>query len=245
MVAYAKNSGVFDHIAVATNSSLLTNGLALRLVDSGLDLIKISVEAVSDEGYRRIARVPFDYRQLIDRVAFLYANRKGCKVYAKIIDYGLSEADKAKFYDDFNDISDFITIDTVSGWSVTSAKDFTLGSNPGKYLDLPSFNKKEVCPVAFYSLSINFNGEVSICCVDWTMSTVVGDLRRESIVDLWNGEQLFEFRKMHLTGNRSAHKACGDCFAVNGWIDNVDAQAGEILRRLTKQQETSRLAPPE
>ena len=62
---------------------------------------------------------------------------------------------------------------------------------------------------------------------------MVGNLNNESIVDLWKGEALFEFRKMHLTGNRKDNKSCAECFSINGWIDNVDEHSDEILKRLT------------
>lgn len=237
MIRYIKSSDVTDLVTIATNSALLTHEKADELVDAGLDLIKISVEAVSSDGYRKIADVKFDYEQLLERVRYLYEHRKNTKVYAKIIDYGLPPEDKEKFFADFDSISDYITIDAVSGWSVMSARDWTLGSNPQNYLDLPTFNKKEVCPFPFYTLSVNFDGRVSICCVDWSLSTLVGDLSKESLKDLWHGERLFEFRKMHLTGNRHLNKACGDCFARNGLPDNIDAYAGEILEKLTRQQE--------
>jgi len=240
MIRYIKAADVTDLVTIATNSALLTHEKADELVDAGLDLIKISVEAVSSEGYKKIADVRFDYEQLLERVRYLFEHRKNTKVYAKIIDYGLPQEDKEKFFADFDAISDYITIDAVSGWSVVSTRDWTLGSNPQNYLDLPTFNQKEVCPFPFYTLSVNFNGKVSICCVDWSMSTLVGDLSTESLKHLWNGERLYEFRKMHLTGNRHLNKACGDCFARNGLPDNIDAYAPEILDKLTKQQETLR-----
>jgi len=202
------------------------------LVGAGLDLLKVSVEAVSDEGYREITKRRFDYEQLVERVAYLFEHRQQCKVYAKIIDYGLSDEQKLKFYDDFSSISDYITIDYVSGWSVTSAVDLKQGYEHDRYLDLPTKNKKDVCPFPFYTLSINFNGTVSICCVDWSWSTLVGDLREESLKDLWNGDRLFQFRKMHLLKAGYDNKACRECDARDGLPDNIDAHADEILSRL-------------
>jgi Radical SAM superfamily/Iron-sulfur cluster-binding domain len=235
MIRYAKRSGMVNAVNMSTNAALLSESRVDALLDSGIDMIKISVEAVDEEGYRRIARVDFDYQELLQRVAYLYKHRGNCKVYAKIIDFGLTEAETQKFFADFNAISDFITMDKASGWTMTAVKDFTLGSNPAGYLDLPKFEVKNVCPLPFFSLSINFNGQVSICCVDWTMATTVGDLSKESLYDLWHGDRLYEFRKMHLTGNRKNNPACADCFAINGSIDNLDPHAEAILARLDRE----------
>lgn len=202
MIRYAKQSGAVKSVNLSTNAALLTPQRTGALLDAGIDMIKISVEAVDEEGYRRIARVKFNYSELVRNVAHLYQHRGSCKVHAKIINLGLSDAEKQKFFLDFNDISDYITIDEASGWTLTARKDFTLGSQPVGYLDLPRFEVKNVCPLPFFSLSINFNGQVSICCIDWAMLTTVGDLSKESLYDLWHGERLYEFRKMHLSGNR-------------------------------------------
>jgi radical SAM protein with 4Fe4S-binding SPASM domain len=233
MVQYAKQKQIADMVAVTTNGSLLTRKNIDQILDSGVDMIKVSVEAVSDAGYLKIARVKFDYRELVESVRYLYERRGACKVGTKIIDFGLSEEEKIQFFNDFNEISDFINVDQPSDWNNKSERDFTLGYAPKGYLDLPVFSKKEVCPVPFYSLSICFNGDVSICCVDWAHDTVVGNLSTESIVDLWNGESLFNFRKMHLTHNRKDNKSCANCFSINGWIDNIDPHADEILQRLS------------
>jgi MoaA/NifB/PqqE/SkfB family radical SAM enzyme len=235
MVRYIKDANVAELCSIATNGALLSAEMADALVDAGLDLLKISVEAVSNEGYRKISKRSFDYAALLERVHYLYDHRKQCKVYPKIIDYGLTKEEKEKFYADFNPIADYITVDYVSGWSVTSAKDFRLGTNYEQYLDLPMMNKKDVCPFPFYTLAVNFDGTVSICCVDWSLSTLVGDLRTESLPDVWNGERLFEFRCMHLRRAGYSNKACQECYTRNGLPDNIDPFADEILKRLIEQ----------
>lgn len=232
MIRYAKQSGAIKSVNLCTNGSLLTPRRIDALLDAGVDMIKISVEALDEEGYHRIARVKFSYPELLENLTYLHKHRGNCKVHAKIIDFGLSDADKRKFFLDFDEISDYITIDKATGWSLTAVKDFTLGSKPNGYLDLPRFEIKNVCPMPFFSLSINFNGQVSICCIDWAMLTTVGDLAKESLYDLWHGDRLYEFRKMHLSGNRKKNPACADCSAINGWIDNIDAHAEAVLEKL-------------
>jgi len=235
MVSYAKASDVADMIAVTTNGALLNEKTTNKLLSSGIDMIKISIEAVTDAGYKRLTKVDVKYSEMIEKVRYLNENKADCKIGVKIIDFNLSLAEKEKFYSDFTDLCDYIGIDQASGWSLTEQKDFTLGSKPKSYLDLPHFNRKEVCPLPFFTLSINFNGEVSICCVDWAHETIVGDLSKENIVDLWNGDRLYAFRKMHLEGKRHLNKACADCFAINGSIDNLDPHATLILEKINSQ----------
>jgi MoaA/NifB/PqqE/SkfB family radical SAM enzyme len=235
LIRQSKEAGIAEMLTINTNGSRLSPEMCHALVDSGLDLLTISVEAVNNEEYKRITQVKFDYRKLVDSVAYLYSIRKQCKVYAKIIDFDLSPEDRMTFYRDFSPISDYITIDHPRGWSYDSMKDFTMGATSARtgFMDLAELTPRKVCPFAFFSMAINFNGTVSVCCVDWSYATVVGDVREESLLDIWNGERFFEFRKMHLEGRRRENLACGTCYTINGLPDDyLDGKAGEILSKI-------------
>jgi radical SAM protein with 4Fe4S-binding SPASM domain len=234
MIRYArsKNGGVAEQYWLTTNGSLLNPALNLELIDAGLDLIRISIESVSSEGYHSIAKVRLDYDKLRSNIADLFAHRQNCKIHVKIVDTNLSVAEKEKFYDDFTDIATSVHIDSLMGWSMSDTKDFTLGNTPQASPDGAELITKEVCPFPFYTLTINFDGTVSVCCVDWSHSTIVGDLKYQSIQDIWNGAELFKFRKMHLEYRRSENRACADCQYLNTLQDNIDDAAPAILSNL-------------
>ena len=51
MVCYLKSSGYVNEVTTTTNASLLTESLSRQLTDSGLDVLKISIEALSSDKY--------------------------------------------------------------------------------------------------------------------------------------------------------------------------------------------------
>lgn len=232
MIKYAKRQNVADELWITTNGSLLNPKLNRELIDSGLDLIRISVESVSQEGYNKIAKYNIDYKKFIDNIKDLYDNRKKCKIFIKILDWGLTEDEKEKFMNDFKGICDYIFIDTITVWPNEEEYDYTLGKKPEKTHEGFELINKNACPYAFYTLCINYDGKVSVCCYDWTYDTIVGDTKNESIVDIWNGKRLYEFRKMHLTKNRFKHKLCGKCQTLHTLLDSIDEEADDILKRL-------------
>lgn len=231
MVRCLKQANVADRIWTKTNGSLLAPELNQELIDAGLDMICISVEAVSSEGYRKISGANIDYQQFRENVRDLYQRRRRCEIYVKIADYGQGQAKLDQFYADFQPISTKIAVEKLMGWSYSSVKDFTLGTHPTTYDGLP-FTPKEVCSYPFYVMAINFNGTVSLCGNDWSHSTVVGDASRESLREIWEGERLFEFRRMLLEGRRKENRACGDCHYLLIVPDNIDPYREEILARL-------------
>ena len=235
MVRYARDSKICDRIWTKTNGALLNPELNMKLVNCGLTWMGISVEAVSSEKYLKVSGAHLDYEKFKENIKDLYTRTNSdLHLYIKIADSGLSEEEKKKFYDDFSPICDTIAIEKLMGWSYSSVKDFTLGLHPDTYDGLP-FTEKDVCAYPFYVLAVNFNGSVSLCGNDWSHSTVVGNLNSDSILDIWNGENLYNFRKMLLTGNRCQNRACGDCYYLKIVPDNIDNNRDAILEKLTIQ----------
>lgn len=233
MVEYAKKANIADKIWTKTNGSLLNPDLNSQLIDAGLDMIHISVEAISSNGYREIAKVDIDYDEYLGNIKDLYEKRKDCKIYIKIIDCELSLEDKKKFFNDFENIADFVSIENLMGWSYSNIKDFTLGVKSDTYDGLPLV-KKKVCAYPFYVLAVNADKSVSVCGNDWAYETSIGDISKNSLKEIWFGKKLFAFRKMMLENRRHENKACADCYYLQIVPDNIDEHAEKILKNLEK-----------
>lgn len=128
-----------------------------------------------------------------------------------------------------------MNIDTLMGWSLCEQKDFTLGIIPGKGMDGQTAikNDRKVCPLPFYTLSVNFNGLVSVCCVDWSWGTIVGDVRKESLTDIWNGRPLRALRMRQLKNERSKIKVCANCQYMQGikHESDIDNYSDELIEK--------------
>lgn len=231
MIKDLKEADVVERIWTKTNGALLNPELNTKIIEAGLDLMCISVESVNVEGYLKIANVKIDYEKFKDNIADFFSRRAQCKLYIKIADTNLSEEEIAKFYRDFEDISDYIGIEKLMGWSYSDIKDFTLGTNPDTYDGLPLI-PKDVCAYPFYIMAINFNGTVSLCGNDCSHHTVVGDCNNESLKEIWEGKALYEFQKMHLECRRHENKACGNCYYLQVVPDNIDPFRFQILEKL-------------
>ncbi|MBU2652438.1 MAG: SPASM domain-containing protein [Bacteroidetes bacterium] len=222
MIRYAKESGIADVIKTTTNASLLDGERGIELIESGLDHVRISVEQITDDGYRRVTRNYSDYGRIRRNVTMLFnekiKRRSRLTVHVKILDIDLTDTEKEKFIHDFKDISDSLNIETLMGWSRSEVKDFTLGKavEYGMSSAVPLKRDRKICPEPFKTLSVNFNGAVSVCCVDWSFGTVVGDVTKEKIGDIWNGPRLHEFRMKHLQGDRRTISSCANCQYLQG-----------------------------
>jgi len=60
-------------------------------------------------------------------------------------------------------------------------------------------------------MSIDVSGEVRMCCADQEGTTRMGDLRLQSIAEIWQGPELARIRQLHLEGRRHELAMCDGC----------------------------------
>ncbi len=60
-------------------------------------------------------------------------------------------------------------------------------------------------------MAINFNGLVSVCCIDWSYKTIIGNVVNKSLLEIWNNSRIYEFKKMHAEMRRNENPACKNC----------------------------------
>lgn len=224
MIKYAKMSAAINEVDITTNGSLLNSGMAEGIVLSGLDTIRVSFEgSILNEEYKRMTRTGYTYDNIKNNLYLLAEAKKrhGCGtpyIEAKLVNTGIDQVLKDKFMRDFMGMAQEATFDPLvdrkggTGRIVRGEKELLAA---------------EVCPVPFYGLAINFNGTVSVCCADWNHTTVVGDIKRESLYEIWHGDRLHAFRKMQVEFRKSEHALCGKC---------------EYMKRLPRQSNIDKLA---
>lgn len=234
MVRYLRDANVVERIWVKSNGLPLSPDYNARLVSCGLDMIGISVQHVHAQGFYDIAKVRINYDQYRANVLDLFERSRdtGVQISAKIADVGLSEADKQKFLDDFGDRCDFIAIEGLHGWSASDMKDWRLGTDNS--FDGSPRTHKIACPLVLYMLTVSSNGDVSICNDDFAHWHRIGNVNTESLMDIWHGNRLREFRLMHLEGRRHENDACRNCDYSSALPDSIDEHRQVFVERLTR-----------
>jgi len=233
MVKYAKDMGCADKIDTTTNGSLLSPQKNLEIIEAGLDRINISIYGINKEQYLKFNKFNINFERLVDNVHHLYEHRKNCEMIVKINGDIISQEDEAKFYEIFGEIADGVFVEHImSCWSGFDfdSKGVEINQTLGIYGQ--ELKEVEVCPYVFYSFSINSDGTVSTCFLDWSRKLVVGNTRIESVKDIWNGAGMMAHRKMMLSKNRKAHPICGSCGQMShGLPDDIDSQAEVLLEK--------------
>lgn len=236
MVRYAKEREIADKIDTTSNGILLKHDLALAIIDAGLDRINISIEALSKEEYFNICGAKIDFDEFLENLKFLYENKKQCHIFIKTTDKSLGNHTEDEFYRLFGNICDEMSIEKVTPvWP-----EFNLGLEYGDKFEKNilggDLNSNIVCPYIFYQACINSDGTVSACLMDWNHKLIVGDLKKESIVSIWNGDKLNSIRVANLEGKRCDIPVCRECgqLKYGGVVDNIDPYREELLQKIRK-----------
>ena len=224
MVAYAKQSGRVDFIDTTTNGTFITPDRLGPVLEAGLDKINISVDGMDEKTYLEFTGVKFDIQQFRDNVRWLYANKGKCEVVVKIPGDIITEAQKTEFFEVFGDHADRIFVENFAPcWPNFDTEKHT-GVKIQKGIYQQEVGETDMCPYIFYGYSVNSDGQVSSCFIDWERKLIIGDVRFQTMKEIWNSELMNSLRYQHLEGKRKQNPVCGNCGQLSHCLpDNIDA----------------------
>lgn len=223
-VRAATEVGLLTHIN--TNGSKMTYDLACDLVDAGLSSIKFSFQGVDAKSYAEMRNVDF-FDGMIEAInTMLDARGEGNKLpfiaASTSITYETPEMVGA-FKKRLGHLVDHLSI----GHTVFDYMDLNavrLRPHEKEMLErlskLQSVEKKhpDPCPQVFDSMSINWDGSVSVCCNDFDNEAVVGKFPEKSLKELWTAPLFKEYRE-RLARKEYGGPLCTNCYDYQGMTD--------------------------
>lgn len=228
MINILNKKNLTDQLEITTNASALTPENSTKIIKAGLKKIRFSIYHLNDEGYLKVTNNKINFKKIFENVKNFWKIKKelNSKVYvtAKILNVDLSKEDELFFKKTFEPYADEAQINYLHGWSDSDQKDLKLGKNKDKSVHGEDYYYKKICSQPFSRLTVLFNGDVTPCCVDWSHKLVVGNVKNESLDELWN-KQANPLRKDHIEGNIGKDSPCFNCnYALShGELENIDS----------------------
>lgn len=183
-IRYAKEHGIKE-VSTLTHGGKLTLEFFKEIAAAGIDWITISVDGVG-ETYERI-RKPLKFDELLGNIKAIAAYKKEHGLRRPVIKVqGIWPAireNPQRYYETFAPYVDLVAFNPLIDY---------LGNDENiEYLE--NFS----CPQQYQRLVIGADGLVMKCSNDEENQEVVGDIRRESVRDVWHGEKLEAVRALH------------------------------------------------
>lgn len=80
-------------------------------------------------------------------------------------------------------------------------------------------------PGTFDKLSINWDDEVTACCMDSDNMMVVGDAKTEPLIDIWNSPKLNVYRRLLADMRHDDLPLCANCYEIHWFHAKVSSFA--------------------
>jgi len=213
-VAYAKKKGI-RKVSTNTNGQLLTNRLSQELLKAGLDEIFISIDAASKKTYEKI-RIGLNYEKVVKNVKNLVKLKKKIgmghpRIVVDFLKSDLNQEETDIFISQWKGLVDGVCTSQIHDWSAKKKK--VVKSEFKNYVSFAH----APCRLPFTELLINWDGTVSLCCQDIEGEVIVGNVKKQSIKEIWQGKTLGEIRKKHLALDINSIILCKDCKLRTYW----------------------------
>jgi len=239
-VAYAKAKGIsplnlttngltLDNPAVEGGKKIQGKTILERLLELGVDIIDISLDAVTKEKYESV-RVWSNYHRVWANIhRLLYLRKKmnaPTKLMLSIVDQPESHAEVEQFLQYWMPLVDRVIVRPyLENLGLTPTKPDTL-------VERMQGVERWPCPQFWKRVTITPEGHIRFCVVDWHDKSVLGHVKTHSIQALWQSAEYERLRGCHLSGDHeAAHAMCGPCTDWMGmrWEWGFEVAIGAVL----------------
>jgi molybdenum cofactor biosynthesis enzyme MoaA len=186
-----------QYVKVTSHGGLLTERMAKGLLDSGLNKLKISVQSLNADTYREIMGLPLAKTlKNIDRLLKLkkQGGYKLPKLEIVMVDAVQTHEEIPRIRQYWQDRNIKLYIEPVENRADQQyIRDTAVGA-----LKLKAFSW---CRRLMEQIYILYDGRMVQCCADWEQQSVMGDLTKHGLSDIWHGKRYSDYRRRFSNGD--------------------------------------------
>ena len=203
-----KSIGI-KHVNISTNGSLLTEEKIYKLLESGLDDIRVSIDGFTKESFEKI-RCGLNYEVVIENTKNLIRIRnntnKKTQIRIRMVEQETNKNERNEWMRYWNSLIDR-SIDKVQIMPMHTWSGKLMNEADKKvkyYADKP-------CVSVFSSFTINYDGNVQLCDSDIEQEMLMGSIKNQTIEEIWQSEQFEKIRAWHANSQRNRINICRGC----------------------------------
>lgn len=200
MMAYLKEKRPDYEVALNTNAARMNTTIADGLLDYA-DYVGISIFAIDREHYKMAHRR--DYFDLVlKNVDYLHSEYVRRKETKKIFIY-MVRCEANKHYADEEVFDFFSKRYPAFNISINGLFNFynAVDGIEFEFFDQIEEKKLPRCIIPYSIMPITWDGKVVSCIADPFETNIMGDVSKQSIMEIWNGEKYKRYRKLMSDAN--------------------------------------------
>ena len=209
-VRYAKQNGIVD-IILSTNGTLLTEESSRALIKSGLTRMLVSIDAVTEETYKKIRKGGRFDKVVNSLTRFMEIKIEEGSVLplvrASFVRNKKNHMEQDAFIRFWEDKVDYVIIQKFSNPFVGTERFHQIeAEHQFEYVE-----PMAICYQPFQRLFISCNGDVFPCCSDYGQRFIVGNIYENSVSEIWKKPNMISIRE-NVNGSDDGQPAfCRQC----------------------------------
>jgi radical SAM protein with 4Fe4S-binding SPASM domain len=213
-------------VELVTNGAFLDDENIALIRESELDVLDISLDAVSREVYQKV-RVGLDFDEVmagVERV--LAADLPRTAVFVRLVRLkeNLHEAEAFARTWRKRGVPVFVYTannrnGSLDGWDDQLALPEERVSGWYKARRRLARLLIRHCPIPFNTANILHDGQMLMCVHDWQRNEILGNVKEQTIAEIWNGPRMREIRRLVSERRYPEVGSCRDCSLWReGWF---------------------------
>lgn len=202
-------------VTTSTNASLLDEEKGTKLLEAGIDEVMISIDSVVKEEYEKI-RIGLDFDVVEANIKRFFRLRDSISPETVIRVRGVAAYDITaperreemqkweEFWGALRQPQDRVYIKKLHTWGNELVQD----EMKNNYVQDLTYHP---CIIPWGTLHVTSMGLVPLCGQDVDAKANHGNIKEQSIAEVWNGEGVERVRELHATGRRNEIKNCVRC----------------------------------
>lgn len=205
MIQAAKAAGIYG-INIETDGLLLKGNLAEALLASPVDIISVYLDADDAQMYQKLkgsdafAAVTEQIERFIEK-----ARSKGGEA-PMIIPHLVKTRETISAMEPFYDR----WLERAGGAVIVGYNDYAGQIENLAVMDM-SGPQRRPCSRLGRQMSILADGTIPLCSQDYEPRTILGDLTRQSVGEIWRGDRMTQLRRAHENGDFNHYPLCQQC----------------------------------
>ena len=207
MIKYAKQTVM--QVGLSTNAAYLNANNISRLLDSPLDRLELSIDALDRDYFLRMRGVDEFDKTKANMVNFFRIKKERNNI---------KPVTSLQFMRTEENLRDSAMI--IDFWKPhLTGDDFImmidelpfLGQKLQNKLDEQACNARPPCDWLWKYMVILWNGDVALCASDYDGTEILGNVNSDSLLDIWNGKKINALRAHHTGGRFDKINNCSSC----------------------------------
>lgn len=213
IIKECKETYKIPYVYISSNGSLLTKQNTLEILEAGLDSIKLSINGITKEEYKKTHQKD-DFEKVIENFKYILRLKKEKFPHLKVLISSIIKRDKEKIDNAFKEIfkEDYYLIDNSLKYNISYTPKFENFS-----IDK---SKLKPCPLALEEIYIDSDCRLGLCCKDYFKEFDFGSLLKYDFLELYNSKEIKELREMHLNKTFKDNHFCTKCLIFDNEASN-------------------------